>query len=164
MDYLTQMYEAGASAYFDALGVNAPGYKAPPEVSPEEAATAEEYGGQRFFCFRHVEDLRSIMIAHGDEEKQVVILEMGWTTDPRTDSPYHWHAVDAEEKGDYLVRAFDYATEHWDPWIGLMTVLSIPDPEWTEDDEQYWWAVTEPSWPQTVVRPAYEALRDMEKK
>jgi hypothetical protein len=162
--YLVQMYEGGAAPYFDALGVNAPGYKAPPEISPEEVAASEEYGAQRFFCFRHVEDIRAIMVEHGDASKQVMILEMGWTTDPRPESPYHWHAVTPEEKADYLVRAFQYAEEHWGDWIGLMSVLSIPDPKWTEADEQYWWAITEPTWPETVVRPAYRALQAMEKR
>ena len=162
-DYLKQMYEAGAGSYFDALGLNAPGYKAPPEVSPEEAASAAEYGGQPFFCFRHVETMRDIMVEYADDHKQVVILEMGWTTDLRPDSPYRWHAVTPEEQADYLVRAFEYAQENWDPWIGLMTVLSIADPAWTPEDEQFWWAVTEPSWPETLVRPAYEALTGVEK-
>jgi hypothetical protein len=162
-DYLIQMYEAGAASYFDVLGVNAPGYKAPPEVSPQEAAATEAYGGQPFFCFRHVEDIRRIMVQYGDRDKQVMVLEMGWTTDPRPDSPYHWHAVTPEQQADYLVRAFQYAEEHWRPWIGLMTVLSIADLRWTPEDEQYWWAITEPGWPETEVRPAYEALREMEK-
>lgn len=162
-DYLIQMYEAGAASYFDALGVNAPGYKAPPEVSPDEAARTEAYGGQRFFCFRHVEDMREIMVQHGDSDKQVVILEMGWTIDPRPESPYHWHAVSPQEQADYLVRAFEYADTHWKPWIGLMTALSVANPDWTPEYEQYWWAVTEPAWPETVVRPAFEALREMEK-
>jgi hypothetical protein len=162
-DYLVQMYEAGAAPFFDVLGLNAPGYKAPPEVSPDQAATIEAYGGQRFFCFRHVEDMRQIMVEYGDADKQVAVLEMGWTTDPRPDSPYHWHAVTPEQQADYLVRAYRYAEEHWRPWIGLMTVLSIADPQWTPDDEQYWWAITEPRWPRTEVRPAYDALREMEK-
>ncbi|MEA3377222.1 MAG: hypothetical protein U9R72_13610 [Chloroflexota bacterium] len=162
-DYLIRMYEAGAASYFDALGLNAPGYKAPPEVSPEEASSSDEYGRQRFFCFRHVEDMREIMVDHGDQDKKVVILEMGWTVDPRPDSPYHWHAVTPEEKADYLVRAFEYAQEHWRPWIGLMTVLSIADPRWTPESEQYWWAVTDPVWPETRARLGYEALRTMEK-
>jgi hypothetical protein len=164
MTYLERMYEAGAAPYFDALGLNAPGYKAPPEVSPEEAAATEAYGGQRFFCFRHVEDMREIMVAHGDGDKQVVILEMGWTTDPRPDSPYHWHAVTPQQKADYLVRAFRYAEENWDPWIGLMTVLSIADPQWRPEDEQYWWAITEPGRPHAELRPAYRALQEMEKR
>jgi hypothetical protein len=76
---------------------------------------------------------------------------------------YAWFAVTPEQQADYLVRAFRYAKENWSPWIGIMTVISIADPAWTEDDEQYWWAITEPGWPETRVRPAYEALRDMEK-
>ena len=39
------------------------GYKAPPELSPEEAASNPFYGGQRFFCFRRVEDLGGVIPA-----------------------------------------------------------------------------------------------------
>ena len=102
------------------------------------------------------------MVDYGDGAKQIAVLEMGWTTDP-VHPGYAWFAVTEEQKADYLVRAFRYAREYWSPWIGPMIVISIPDPSWTEDDEQYWWAITEPSWPETRLRPAYEALRDMEK-
>jgi len=158
--YLSAMYEAGAAPYFDLLGVHAPGFLYPPETSPDQVA--EERDGHRFFCFRHVEDMREIMVRHGDGEKQVAVLEMGWTTDP-VHPDYAWFAVTEEQQADYLVRAFRYAEEHWSPWIGLMTVISIADAQWTAEDEQYWWAVTEPGWPEPRLRPAYEALRDMEK-
>jgi hypothetical protein len=160
IEYLTAMYEAGAAPYFDLLGVHAPGFLYPPEISPEEVA--EKHDGQRFFCFRHVEDAREIMVRYNDADKQVAVLEMGWTTDP-VHPGYAWFAVSEEQKADYLVRAFRYAKEHWSPWIGLMTVISIADARWTEEDEQYWWAITDPDWPETHVRPAYEALREMEK-
>jgi len=162
IEYLVGMYEAGAAPYFDLLGAHAPGFKAPPEMSPDEVAAAPEYGGQRFFCFRHVEDVRQVMERYGDGDKQVAVLEMGWTTDP-VHPAYAWFAVTEEQQAEYLVRAFRFAREHWSPWIGLMTVISIADPEWTAEDEQYWWAITEPSWPETRVRPAYEALRAMDK-
>ncbi len=162
VDYLIGMYEAGAAPYFDLLGVNAPGYLAPPELSPDEAAARPEYGGQRFFCFRHVEDLRAIMVAYGDADKQVAVLEMGWTTDPHN-SAYSWFAVSEETKADYLVRAYRYARENWTPWIGPMFVLSIANPDWTPEDEQYWWSLTEPGWPEARLRPAYEALAAMDK-
>jgi hypothetical protein len=161
-EFLIGMYEAGGAPYFDALGLNAPGYAAAPEISPAEAASNPEYGGQRFFCFRHVEDAREIMVRYGDADKQVVVLEMGWTTDPRN-TAYSWFAVSEELKAEYLVRAFAYARENWSPWIGLMSVISLANHDWTEEDEQYWWAITEPGWPETVVRPSYEALRAMEK-
>jgi hypothetical protein len=160
--FIDQMYRAGAAPYFDLLGVHAPGFKAPPEASPDEVAANPELGGQRFFCFRHVEDLRAIMVKYGDADKQVAVLEMGWTTDP-IHAEYAWHAVDEQTQADYLVRAFKFARENWSPWISIMTVIGFPDITWTPDHEQYWWTVIYPDWPRTRVRPAYEALKAMEK-
>jgi hypothetical protein len=158
--YLNGMYKSGAAPYFDLLGVHAPGFDYAPEISPAEVAA--ERDGYDFWCFRHVEDLREIMVRHGDGDKQVAVLEMGWTTD-QVHPEYAWYAVTEEQQADYLVRAFRYAKENWSPWIGVMVVHSIADPTWTEEDEQYWWAITTPGWPEAGLRPAYEALRDMEK-
>ena len=142
--YLEEMYRAGAKEYFDVLGAHAAGFKAPPEMSPDEIAASKEYGGQRFFGFRRVEDLRKIMVSNGDEGKQVMVLEMGWSTDDRPGSPYAWHAVSEKEKGEYLVRAYQYAQKNWSPWIGLMSAIYISAPHWTSNDEQYYWSLTEP--------------------
>lgn len=154
--FLQGMYDAGAGDYFDVLGLNAPGYAAPPEMSPEEA---DEVYNHRSFTFRRVEDMRKIMVENGDEDKQVAILEMGWTTD-EINEEYSWHAVDAETQADYLVRAYQYARDNWQPWIGLMTTIYIADYTWTEENEQYWWAITLPD---GTPRPAYYALQEMEK-
>ena len=43
-DFLQGMYDAGAAAYFDVLGVNAPGYKAPPETASRRGAEPWESG------------------------------------------------------------------------------------------------------------------------
>lgn len=157
-DFLQAMYEAGAAPYFDVLGVNAPGYKAPPELSPEEG---EALYGHRSFVFRRVEDMRAIMVANGDAGKQVAILEMGWTLDPIRPE-YSWFQVTEAEQADYLVRAYQYARTHWQPWIGLMTTIYISEYHWTpETDEQYWWAIVLPD---GTPRPAYWALQEMEKQ
>ncbi len=160
--YLEAMYHAGAQPYFDLLGVHAPGFKAPPEMSPDEVAHSPALGGQRFFAFRAVEDLRAIMVRHGDADKQVAILEFGWTTDP-IHKTYAWFAVDEKTKADYMVRAYQYAKAHWRPWIGPMIALSLPEYDWKPDNEQYWWALIDPSYPKTVTRPAYDALKNMPK-
>ncbi len=161
--FLHEMYAAGAAPYFDILGLNAPGYKAPPELDPELAADPLlGWGGHRTFAFRHVEDMRAIMEANGDAAKQVAVLEMGWTTDPRPDSPYHWHAVTEEQQADYVVRAYQYARGHW-PWVGLITTVYIAKYDWTQENEEYWWAITYPGYSELRVRPAYEALTKMEK-
>jgi hypothetical protein len=161
-EYLAGMYEAGAAPYFDLLGAHAPGFKAPPEASPEEVARSPELGGQRFFSFRHVEDMRAVMERYGDGDKQVAVLEFGWTTDP-VHRDYAWFAVDEETKAEYMVRAYAWARDHWRPWIGPMIALSLPQFDWTPDNEQYWWAVIDPVYPETSTRPAYDALKRMSK-
>lgn len=156
--FLQGMYDAGAAAYFDVLGVNAPGYKAPPELSPADAE-AEEYGGGRWFAFRHVEDSRALMVANGDGHKQVAILEMGWTMD-QVNPEYAWYAVDEATQADYLVRAYQYAASHWYPWMGLMVTIYIADWDWDSTAEQWWWSIVLPD---GTPREAYFALKEMEK-
>lgn len=163
--YLDEMYKAmggASSGYYDVLGVHAAGYKAPPEISPEEADDNPAYGGERFFCFRRVEDLRRIMERYGDSAKQVAILEFGWTSDPIHEA-YSWHAVSEEVKAEYFVRAYAWAKANWSPWIGLMNLIYIADPDWTEADEQYWWAISLPGYPDFRPRPAYLKLKEMPK-
>jgi hypothetical protein len=87
---------------------------------------------------------------------------MGWTTDP-IHPAYSWFRVTEEQQAEYLVKAYAWAKTHWAPWIGLMSMIYIADPDWTEEQEQYWWAITLPSYPVTRTRPAYEALKAMPK-
>lgn len=161
-DFLQGMYEAGAAAYFDVLGVNAPGYKAPPETAPAFVADpANDLGGNAWAAFRHVETIRAIMVANGDEAKQVAILEMGWMRQQEYFPDYQWHGVTEQQQADYLVGAYEYAREHWQPWIGLMTTIYIADYDWQpETNEQYWWSIVLPDGTPTL---AYEALRAMPK-
>lgn len=161
--FYIEMYEAGAAPYFDMLGVHAPGYMNPPELSPAETE-ADPNLQARWITFRHVENIRAIMERYGDGEKQIAITEMGWTTD-RVNVTYSWFAVTEEQQADYLVRAYKYAKENWSPWIGLMNMIYIADPFWTEQHEQYWWSITRPvpAGDPPVLLPAYEALQEMEK-
>jgi polysaccharide biosynthesis protein PslG len=154
--FIQAMYDAGAKPYFDMLGAHGAGYKAPPETDPGQVANDPNYYNTgdpncpgpacRIYCFRHVEDLRRIMVDNGDSQKRVVVLEFGWTRDERPGSPYYWHRVPDEfVQGDYMVRAYQYAKGHWQPWIGVMSLIYMPDFEWTQADEQYWWSIMEPS-------------------
>lgn len=159
-EFLIRMYEAGAAEYFDMLGYNAPGYAAPPTLDPAEVARRPELGGHEWNSFRHTERIREIMVEAGDAEKQLAILEMGWTTDP-IHPEYSWFAVSEEQQAEYLASAFWWAHDHWQPWIAFVTAIYIPDPSWTEESEQYWWAISYPDWPETRVRPAYYALQGL---
>ncbi|MCL4249622.1 MAG: beta-galactosidase [Anaerolineae bacterium] len=153
--YLQEMYDAGFQHYIDVVGMHAPGFSEP-QLSPDEA---ERAGGQRFFTFRRVEDLRKIMIANGDAARQVAILETGWTTD-QVNPNYSWFAVDEETQARNLVAAFEYAAFHWRPWVGLVSAIYIANPDWTESDEEWWWAITTPY---GYTRLAYIDLANMAK-
>lgn len=165
--YLSKLYDAmknNSTGYFDVLGVHAPGYKAPPEMSPDEVVKNPAYNNNepvtgRVYCFRHVEDIRKIMVARGDSAKQIVILEFGWTTDP-IHKEYSWFAVDEQTQGKYVVGAFQWAKQNWSPWIGAMFVIYMANPDWTKDNEEYWWSITQPN---GDPRGAYVRIKAMPK-
>lgn len=151
--FLRQIYELGGRRYFDLLGVKAPGFKAPPEVGSEQVAKSPLWGGHRAFSFRRVEDLRQIMVENGDEAKKVAVTEFGWSTDKD-----RWYAVTEEEQADYLVRAYRWVREKWSGWTRVMVAPPLADPGWAESDEGYFL-----TYPDGSLRPAYEALKAMEK-
>lgn len=168
------MYQAmggSSGGYFDMLGAHGAGFAAPPELDPAQAAANQvPYGGYRFFSFRHVEDIRAVMERFGDGGKRIAILEFGWTYDP-VNPAYKWHGADAGiddfVQGCYIVRAYKWAREHWQPWIGIMSALTMPNLSWIEDgkdprqEEQYWWAIMEPSrLDELNWRPAIVMVKD----
>jgi hypothetical protein len=156
--FLQRMYDAGLAQACDVLGLNAPGYKSPPDTDPGDAVLE----GQRWQAFRHVEDMRAIQVANGDGAKQIAILEMGWTLD-QIHKDYAWFAVTEAQQAQYLVGAYQYAAKNWRPWVGLMMMIYLPDPAWTENDEQYWWAIATPGY-NPIMRQAFIDLANMEKQ
>jgi hypothetical protein len=175
--YIQGMYDAGAKPYFDALGAHGAGYISPPETDPAEVARTPGLANpgdfkpennvpeelRRVYCFRHVEDVRAIMEKNGDTDKKVVLLEFGWTIDPRPDSPYKWHAVSPEQQAQYFVRAYEYAKANWRPWIGVMSLIYVANPQWTLQDEQTYWSIVYPTYPELTAAPAYYGLKAMPK-
>jgi len=154
--YLQDMYNAGFQQYVDVVGVHAPGFS-DVEYGPDDA---ERDGQGRWATFRRVEDLRKIMIANDDAATQMAILEMGWTVADETHPEYSWFAVTPEKQAEQLVKAHEYIAENWRPWVGLVTTIYLADPNWTEADEQYYFAVTLPS---LATRQAYFDLQNMAK-
>jgi polysaccharide biosynthesis protein PslG len=162
--FLREMYASGLKDVTDQVGVHGAGFKAEPEADPAQVAGSPELTNndpssvelRRAYAFRHVEDVRQIMVEHGDATKQLAILEMGWTSDPRPGSPYAWHSVTEETKGEYIVRAFKLAEERWRTWMGYMTVIYLPETRWTRNDEQYWWSLTDTD---GTPRASYRAIQ-----
>jgi polysaccharide biosynthesis protein PslG len=148
--YLRWMFEAGLRNNYDVLGAHA--NTQCPCVSPAPGSLPGF--DHPSFYFRRVEQLRDIMVANGDSNKQIWLLEFGWTTD-RTNASYSWYATTEEKKSELIVEAFRFAHDHWNPWIGVMTLWTISAPGWGANDEQVWWAITNPN---GSARPAYDRL------
>jgi hypothetical protein len=148
--YLQWLYDAGLKGKYDVLGahgnVQAPEVDAPVNSLPNF--------GHASFYFRRIEQLRDLMVKNGDGDKRMWLLEFGWTADTQHPN-YAWFAVSEDKKGANILKALQYARQHWQPWIGVMTLWTLPDPTWTADREEYWWAITNAD---GTARPAYTGL------
>jgi hypothetical protein len=152
LQYLQWMYDAGLQGKFDVLGAHA--NTQAPEVAASPGSL-KDFPHPSFY-FRRIEQLRQLMVEHGDATKQVWLTEWGWTSDT-VHQAFAWFAVSEDKKADNLVQAFKYARENWSTWIGVMSVWTLPDPSWTSNDEEYWWAIANPD---GTPRPAYLRIRD----
>jgi polysaccharide biosynthesis protein PslG len=150
--YLEWLFQAGIKGYYDVLGLHAAGYGSPPET---EVLSVPAFD-QPAFYFRRVEQLRAIQERYGDGDKQVWLLEFGWTTD-KVNPAYSWFAVTPAQQADYIVRAYNFARANWSPWIGVMFLWTLNDPRWSPANEQYWWAINEPD---GTPRPALTRFKE----
>jgi hypothetical protein len=151
LEYLKWMYAAGLRGKFDALGAHA--NTQAPEVSVP-LGVLKDFPHPSFY-FRRIEQLRQLMVDSGDAAKQVWLTEWGWTADT-VHPAYKWFAVTEDKKASNLVDAFQYARRNWTPWIGVMTVWTLPDPSWNADREEFWWAIANPD---GTPRPAYTLIK-----
>jgi hypothetical protein len=150
VQYLQWLYDAGMKGKYDVLGAH--GNTQAPEV--DAAFGSLSNFPHASFYFRRIEQLRDVMVKNGDADKRVWMLEFGWTSDS-VHPNYSWFAVSEEKKGANILKAFQYARDHWQPWIGVMTLWTVPDPTWTSAREEYWWAITNAD---GSARPAYAGL------
>jgi hypothetical protein len=113
IDYLEEMYKAGAKDYFDILSANAFGLGSPPE----------EPAQPRVLNFHRVLFLRDVMERYGDADKPVWFNEYGWNASPEDfgEEQLIWQRVSEEEQAQYTVGGVEYAQEHW-PWAGVFNI------------------------------------------
>ena len=144
------MFQSGLKGNYDVLGANANVQCPCVEADPGSVGGFEHPS----FYFRRIEQLRDLMVANGDADKQVWLMEFGWTTDTVNPS-YSWYATTEAKKAELIVQAFQFANKTWSPWIGVMTLWTVADPNWAPQDEQVWWSLTNPD---GSTRPAYDRL------
>lgn len=113
LQFLDEMYAAGAKSSFDILSANAFGLGNPPEDPPDPA----KLNFQRVLLERH------IMEKNGDANKSVWIDEFGWNAPPASmpDSKLIWGRVTEEQQAAYTVRGIEYARKNWN-WVGVISI------------------------------------------
>jgi hypothetical protein len=155
--YLQWLFDAGlkGGVNYDALGAH--GNTQAPEVDAD-FNTLPGFSHPSFY-FRRIEQLREAQVKAGDADRQIWLLEFGWTAD--TINPdYAWFAVTEDKKAENIVKAYRYAKQHWSPWIGVMTLWTLSDPSWTPADERYWWAIDEPNGTPRAALTAVKSARN----
>lgn len=119
LDYLDQMYQAGAQKYFDILAAHSYGWQSPAAEPPSPDRVN----------FRRTELLRDIMLKYGDGAKPVMLTEGGWNDHPR------WtKAVTPAARIQNTIAAYDWCERT--EWIAAcaLWVLRTPAPTYTFND------------------------------
>jgi len=159
--YLSQMYAAGAAAYFDVLGAHPSGYNNPPDDSPERNSTdTEQFKGHWSFYYRRFEQLRDVMVLNGDAGKKMWFTEFGWSSQQSPPAGYEYASDNSEqEQAACLSRAVNLARQKG--YVGALFVwnlnyASVAGP----NDEKAGFSLVRAD---GSLRPAYLALAAMRK-
>jgi polysaccharide biosynthesis protein PslG len=138
LEYLQQMYDAGAKDYFDVLAVHAYGW----------TSSADEAPAENRVNFRRTELLHTIMGKNGDAAKHLIITEGGWNDHPR------WtKAVHPAQRIEYTVRAYEIAKD-W-AWLDACALWAFRYPFATQTFNDYFTFVT----PEFDPKPIYDEVQ-----
>jgi hypothetical protein len=113
LQFLEEMYQAGAAPYFDLLSANVFGMDRPPEDPPSPGT----------LNFRRIALQREVMERYGDWDKPIWFNEYGWNAAPASfpEQDLYWKRVSEEEQALYTVQGLKYARQNW-PWAGVFFV------------------------------------------
>lgn len=137
--YLRQIYEAGASPYFDGVAMHTYGFTQSPDIPPAPDR----------LNFRRAELLHQIMVEHGDGAKPVFITETGWNDHPR------WsNAVSPAQRIAYTLDALTVAETDWH-WLNALCLWNLRAPAPTFSYPDGFTMVSTEFEP----RPIYDAVR-----
>jgi len=169
--YAQAMLNQGAGVCMDAFAYHPYGFAYPPEQDPASVENG--------FVFRGLEVMHQILAAGGLEETPIWATEFNWLRDPAEDGPlpgwchripdfenfFGWMDVSAQTQADYLVRAFQYADEHF-PWLHGMFVWNLDwhNYNWLCEASRYFSIRRYDGSEGGETTPAYTALAGMEQR
>lgn len=175
IDYLRAMYtyrDGMIRDYFDAQAVHPGGAaNAPDWLYPEFPGDRPGWNDHPTHYFRHVENVRALMIEHGLGDRQIWITEYGWATPNNTPGFEFGNLLTFEDQADYIVRAItrvyeQYRDDQGRPWVGAMFLWNMNfavlwGAQGNPDHEQASFGLLNPDW---SPRPAFIALQGVHQR
>ncbi|MEO1287291.1 MAG: beta-galactosidase [Chloroflexota bacterium] len=149
--YLQQLYDLGASDYFDAVAGKPYGFSNSPFDRDVSRDTLN---------FSRLILLREVMVANGDGNKQLWASHWGWNSlaDDWTGEASIWGSVTDNEQLDHTINALQRANREW-AWLGGM-VLHHWQPTVGDDNPQWGFAVIDQNDEPTALYNVLSAYDD----
>jgi hypothetical protein len=128
MVYYSAMYTYRDSIIrdcMDAQAVHPGGAANPPDTLwPINPSTARGWTDHPTFYFRHVENVRRLMVAYGLGDIPIWITEFGWATRNTTPGFEYGNQVSFEQQAEYIVGAMRLTEDQY-PWVEAMFLWSL---------------------------------------
>jgi len=156
LEALLNINHGEAARYFDVLGVQGYGAgNAPDTYFPSNLAEHPEWVNAPEFYFRHIEQLRAVMVNAGLGDKPIWITEMGWPVGRMNLLYGYGDYVTRELQAEYLTRAYEIIRTEWS-WIDVALVWHLNTAAFDDDSSGFsgFSLVDSAGYP----RPAYTAI------
>lgn len=152
--YVEQMYAAGAGAYLDALGVHP--YSGDPDTCWNDAGTNR----RSRYAFCALDELRNIMVAHGDGAKPMYATEFGWSTCDNNSPLCLSSGYSEGQQADYLKKAYARLAERYS-YVKVALVYTFRNNYWQNNDPLDWEANLGLVRTDFTPKPAFNAFKDV---
>jgi hypothetical protein len=134
VEYLRLMYtykDGMVKDFFDIQAVHPGGAANSPDwLYPDNPGTAEGWNDHPTHYFRHIENIRALMVEHGLADRQMWITEYGWATPNDTPGYEFGNQISLEKQSEYIQAAIErvyneYRDEQGRPWVGNMFLWNM---------------------------------------
>jgi hypothetical protein len=150
--YLEQVYAHGGGGSFDAAGIHDYAWGDPGNCWQDGSGRNAEDA----FC--GIEEVRKVMIAHGDRDKPIWITEMGWSTCQNSSSACMQSGVSRNAQAEYTTKAFHILDRRYH-YVKVALVYNFRNDSWLHDDPRDWEAQTGLLSTHFTPKPAFRAFR-----
>jgi hypothetical protein len=116
--------------YMDAQGFHPASTLNPPDALYPEAPgpgcdlTPKQWCEDQTHYFRHIENVRKIMVDNGLENKQVWITEMGWATENNSEGYEYGNSISFDQQAEYLEGALYRILSQYD-YVGVAFIWNL---------------------------------------